>query len=699
MSIKKTEISFAQSLLEGLTKTEKPTNKAKSKIRMFTDLIDEEGVVKSEALNKASNDIANRDPLIKMVMNQLNGAGAQTSIERLAFEGDPTLSNRYSAIYKAKERLLPNNIIKRISVQDDLVAACIRGRGLQASAFGRPQPDRFSSGFKINPLDSESEDLNDEAKNRLNQEIAKIEKMILACGKTDSITVDEALNFSQYLQMSVQDIMRFGCMATEAVYDASKKFHSFRPIDAGTIFKAVKQRGDSTMENIRDSAVGLLKELNGNRNTDKKTNIDIKRFANDEYTWVQVVNDRPLQVFTDEECLVHNFYPTTDIEMDGYPLTPLDTIVAAVTTHINITTHNKLYFQSGRAAKGMLVFESDDIDDAVLRDIKQKFNASINSVSNAHRTPVFAIGTGDRISWQAIDSSGRDMEFQYLSDNTSRIILSGFQMSPDEIPGYSHLSKGTNSQALSESSNEFKLEAHRDLGIRPLLAQLQDFINARILPLIAPELCKKVIFQFVGLDAETAEKESARLQEDSQIHMTFNDLLGKVDKKPISVALGGNLPLNPTWNQAIAPFVTVGYIREHLLGIVGAAKDPRFDYVRDPMYFQAQNLQMQKQQAVQQQQMQEQQAAMAQQQQQQPNPQQPEQLQESEGGDFTNAIGQLTHVLSKSEKQLSPEKRKLLAQERATIERNLKAWDDESQKVLKEAIAEAKKHIPAKIKK
>jgi intein/homing endonuclease len=42
------------------------------------------------------------------------------------------------------------------------------------------------------------------------------------------------------------------------------------------------------------------------------------------------------------------------------------------------------------------------------------------------------------------------MEFQYLSDSNARVILSAFQMSPEELPGYAHLSRGTNSQALSE---------------------------------------------------------------------------------------------------------------------------------------------------------------------------------------------------------------------------------------------------------
>jgi hypothetical protein len=57
------------------------------------------------------------------------------------------------------------------------------------------------------------------------------------------------------------------------------------------------------------------------------------------------------------------------------------------------------------------------------------------------------------------------MEFQYLNDTNARVIMSAFQVSPEELPGYQHLSRGTNNQALSESNNEYKLEAARDVGI------------------------------------------------------------------------------------------------------------------------------------------------------------------------------------------------------------------------------------------
>jgi hypothetical protein len=36
-------------------------------------------------------------------------------------------------------------------IQDDLVAAIVRARETQSGAFGRPRPDRFSTGYIIEP--------------------------------------------------------------------------------------------------------------------------------------------------------------------------------------------------------------------------------------------------------------------------------------------------------------------------------------------------------------------------------------------------------------------------------------------------------------------------------------------------------------------------------------------------------------------
>lgn len=629
--------------------------------------------------------VADANPLVKSVLNVLNGPG--DSIERLAFETQPFAQNVYGALWRRKLRLLPDEVLKRVSIQDDLVAAIVNTRSNQLMAFGRPQPDRFSTGVRIEPKPKYTENLSAEQKEALQKRLAEVEQLLMTCGETRGWNDQEAMSFGQYLFMSARNAIVFGRIATEMIWvdaPSGKKFHSFRPIDAGTIFRAApyKEAGDV----VRKQALHYLSQL-------KNKKLVPEKYVDDEYAWVQVIEGRPLQAFTGDECLVHNFYPSTDVELDGYPITPLDTVITAVTTHINIGTHNKLYFQSGRAARGMIVIKSDDVDESTVAQVRQQFNASINSVGNAWRMPIFGVGTDDDINWYPIDNSSRDMEFQYLSDTNARVILSAFQMSPEELPGYAHLSRGTNNQALSESNNEYKLEAHRDVGIRPLIAQFQNFLNSRILPLLAPDLAEFCAIKFVGLDVDTAEKESTRLQQDMAVHMTMDEVLEKVEKHPVGRRWGGRFLLNPQWQAVIDKYFLVGDVLEYFFGIEGASKDPRFQYVNNPMWFQWQQMQMEMQQMQMQQQQQQQQQQQAQMQQ-----QEGQQEQQEGQGDLTRSVDQLAGVMSKSEQQLPASKKLLLHHQRQVIQHVLKGFEDDAAKATKEIAGIVDQYLPDKHK-
>ncbi len=666
-----------------------------------------------------------RPTLAKSILNMLNGP--KNSIERLAFEEDPSQSNQFQGLWKQKLRLLPDTVLKRIAIQDDLVAAIGNARSNQLSVYGHPRPDRFSMGFIIEPNDGVMDDFDDAKKKKLQDRIDEVQERLETCGDTKGWSDENKLTFSQYLGMSTKNAVFLGRIATEAIWvldpqTGQKRFHSFRPMDAGTIYRAAPQK--EAAEAVRQEARHLLAQYHNKR-------LEPERYVNDEYAWVQVIEGRPVQAFTSEECLVHNFFPVNDVEIGGYPVTPLDTVISAVTTHINITTHNKLYFQTGRATRGMLVIKSDDIDESVIARIRQQFNASINNVNNAWRMPVFGIGPEDEIAWTAIDSGQRDMEFQYLSDTNARVILSAFQMSPEELPGYAHLSRGTNNQALSESNNEYILIAHRDVGLRPLVSQWQDFLNGTIFPLLDEDLAKICTIKLVGLDAETAEKESIRIQQDAPVHMTYNEILDKVEKDPVDAMLGGDFPLNPAYQAILDKYVPVGVILERFFGMKGASQDPKWQYVRDPFYFQALQLQMQQQQMQQQAQMQQQQAAQggppgggdgggagdggddggsgggppggggggggdegSQSADAQSAQAEDQVAAQNASADLTRSVDQASALLSKGEKQLPPSKQKLLAQHRSVVKHVMRGWTPAKEAALNAILDVAEKHAP-----
>ncbi len=552
--------------------------------------------VKFHTPSKADGDTT----LFKSLTDLLNGGEKENStVERLAFQANPNdYISVFSGLYQQRTRLIPDEIKKRISIQDSLVSAILAARQNQMSSFGRPQPDRFSSGFKIELKQGISDSLTEEETELLTKKISELEKRLMNCGKKTQYTRSELMTFSDFLAVQTRNALVFGKVATEIVYDRElkdgfvvKKFHSFRPIDAGTIYPVPKiDSKNPQLTTVRDQGLAELEKYND-------THIDPELFRANKYAWVQVIDNRPREAFTETECVVKNFYPVSDIELHGFPVAPIDTVISDITMHLNITTHNKLYFQNGRASRGIMVIKSSNVNQKTIAGIEKHFRASINNASNSWRTPVITMDEESEVEWLSLDPGHRDMEFQFLSDSNSRVILSAFQMSPDEIPGYGHLSRGTNQQTLSESNNEYKLTAARDVGIRPLISKFQDLVIQGILPFMddafplegqrlqTRKLSEFITFRFVGLESSSYDKETEQLNSRIDLDMSMNDILEKSEKENVPDQLGGNFIFNSRFQAVLDKYVKVGVILESVFGMPGAAQDPQYDYVRDEFWF------------------------------------------------------------------------------------------------------------------
>jgi hypothetical protein len=728
----KTDPSFLTKAITGALTGEVMDNKPKKSIQVF---VADDATMEGET---------NENGLIKSILKLIDDPNDKS--KRLAFTTDPSHPNTYAAVYKDKNFLIPDSVLKKIAIRDDLVSSIVWARSWQISSFGRPRPTRFDKGFILETRRETTEKINaepdEEIKKKKKADLQSrkdiAERKIMNCGDSQGWQDEDRLTFSQYLLQSTRNAIVNGRIATEILYktDGSqkKKFYGWRVIDAGTIFRATPQQDAAAA--VRKQSRILLDKINGDKKNRPTRVIAPEPFLKDDYAWVQVIDDIPRQAFKAEECLVHNFFPVPDVELDGYPVTPIDTAVSAILTHLSISTHNRLYFQNGRASRGMLVIRSDDMAPKQVESVKRLFNASVNGVEKSYRMPIFSVGKEDEIEWQSIDSSARDGEFQTLADNNARVIFAAFQMSPEEVPAWAHLTKGTSSQALSESNNEWKSEVARDQGIRPLLAQFENFMNQALMPLIDPELAEMVIFKLVGLDAETAEKESVRTQQDMNIHMTMDEVLEKVEKRPVGRSMGGEFLLNPAYQTVLDKYFTVGYITERCFGVEGASQDPRLDYMRDPFFFQ----QVARMDAK------EQQAQAAQQAQQQAD-QQAQQGPPQSGGDGSDGGGpqaqakakanphpnqlkgkdaidpkQITDGIGKDPSQLSPEQqglarnieigidllknedlsdsqKKVVAYQKGLVDEVLKGWEADTKIAVEEITGLANRFAPAKKKK
>ena len=123
----------------------------------------------------------------------------------------------------------------------------------------------------------------------------------------------------------------------------------------------------------------------------------------------------------------------------------------------------------------------------------------------------------------------------------------------------------------------------------------QDMLN-NILPLFDPMVAKYCILKMHGLDADSPEREATRLGEDQNIHMTYNQILERFEKDPLPKSMGGDFPLNPAFQTVVKNYRTFGEIQEYFFGVEGASKDPSKAFYENPMWFQYQQMLMQRQQ-------------------------------------------------------------------------------------------------------
>lgn len=540
-----------------------------------------------EALEKAG--FSTDDPFSPLKFAIHQATGVKKKAPALAYIDSPVPNQSYQGLYKYKARLLPDEMLKQIRVTDHLVAAILRARGSMASLFGHLRKDRFDIGIEVAIKKEYLNVLTPEQYAKVTQRMKRFEQLLLNCGHTEGLEQQDQMTFADFLDQQVRNGLTFGRFATEVIYDRSGQpdengrypFHRFRQRDVATIMRAVR-KGDQVGENMRAQALKALADLTG-----EKVSIDPSKLEEDEYAWIQVIEGQPRQAFTHDEMLVFNLFEDTDIEHNGYPVSPMDTVVASITTHISIDAYKKLYFQNGRATRGMLVIKSDEVDEQALNNIKLQFNAAINNVANSFRTPIFGMGSEDEVAWVPFSGEGaQDNDFQFMYDQVARNILSAFSISPDELPGYSHLSRGTNSQTLSESNNEFKLTAARDTGLRPLILKLQTFVNQRLMPLMDPYLAKICEVKFQGLDAQSKEQESTRLQQDMPTHMTYDEVLKEVDKDPVGKSMGGDMPFNERWQLIADKMLDVAQVKGQIFDDPSAFVDPMLRYKRDPFFLQ-----------------------------------------------------------------------------------------------------------------
>lgn len=103
---------------------------------------------------------------------------------------------------------------------------------------------------------------------------------------------------------------------------------------------------------------------------------------------------------------------------------------------------------------------------------------------------------------------------------------------------------GVQQTPLFESSQEWKLKASRDRGLKPLLKFIAKLINKNIIDKIDDHFA----LEFVGLDEMSEQDKHNMLTEQLSSYMTLNEVRRQLDLPDLP---GGDIPMNPTYIEVL----------------------------------------------------------------------------------------------------------------------------------------------------
>lgn len=172
---------------------------------------------------------------------------------------------------------------------------------------------------------------------------------------------------------------------------------------------------------------------------------------------------------------------------------------------------------------------------------KRQWVAQVAGAENSWKTP---ITQSEGLEWVNMQMTNQDMQFNIWLEYLIKVTSAVFLIDPAEINFDLH--GGVQQTPLFESSQEWKLKASRDRGLKPLLRFIAGLINENIIDRIDDHF----VFEFIGLDELTEQEKHDMMKEQISSYMTLNETRRTLDLPDIPGGVG-ELPLNPVLLQLL----------------------------------------------------------------------------------------------------------------------------------------------------
>lgn len=455
---------------------------------------------------------------------------------------DP-LSLQYAMGYKDRRYSLTYDTLKRIAHQVGVVAAIIATRQAQIAAFSEPYRLTKSLGFQIkhkspDHLTSDSE----------REFIQYLESFISSCGepgRQNPFTRMKRPKFEAFLKMIVRDTLSFDQIGFEIIPRRDRIPFEFWAVDATTLRIASPDRdaGEQFSYHHRNSISPLHQPHRfANMYNNQVYGETEPLGANGEpVRYVQVVNGQIENVYAGDELAFGVRNPRSDIYIQGYGYGELEQLITIITSILYAEEYNRRFFMQGAHPKGMLNFKGDNWTPDQLEAFKRQWVAQVAGTENAWKTP---ITQSEGVEWIDLQRSNQEMGYQSWLEYNIKLACGVYLIDPAEINFDLH--GGVQQTPLFESSQEWKLKASRDRGLKPLLKFIAGLINEYVIDKIDDHF----VFEFAGLDELTEQEKHELLKEQIGSYKTLNEARRELDLEEIESELG-DIPLNPTLVQLL----------------------------------------------------------------------------------------------------------------------------------------------------
>lgn len=404
--------------------------------------------------------------------------------------------------YRASPNSLSFDTLTQMAEKNVVVAAIHQTRIAQVSAFCQPQANKYSVGFKINHKNpykklSQSE----------KEYVHNLQRFLLQTGVERERGRD---NFDTLIKKLVRDRLTFDQTCMEKVPRRDGRPHAVYAVSGESIRIANPKKKKSTPMEGRD--------------------------AEDRAAYVQIVDGRQINTYTQRELAFGVANPRTNLSVHGYGFSELEMLIQTITSHLWAEEWNRKAFSQGSTLKGLINFQGN-LPSQQLDAFKRQWATQLSGVSNSWRTPIL---NTEGVQWVPLQPNNNEMGYQGWLEYLIKIACAVYLIDPAEI-NFDLRGGGGMQAPMFMTTNEAQQKVSKDRGLQPLLRFFQNYINNHIIE----ELDEDFEFAFVGIDAKTEEQAIELRLKELGSYKTLNEI--RAEAEDLAPVPYGETVMNPTY--------------------------------------------------------------------------------------------------------------------------------------------------------